>query len=75
MDIKFEEVGTILENKIEIPQTVQVVKPLPYFQLASLKLRAQVSFTDSGGIQKEAISWTRSARVASFPRRLGGGRA
>jgi UDP-GlcNAc3NAcA epimerase len=44
----------IRKHKIDIPKEIQIVKPLPYFQLATLQRYARVIFTDSGGIQKEA---------------------
>ena len=41
-------------QKIEIPSSILITKPLSYFRLASLLRFAKVIFTDSGGIQKEA---------------------
>jgi UDP-GlcNAc3NAcA epimerase len=45
----------IKNHGIEIPESISLLKPLPYFQLATLQKFAKVIFTDSGGIQKEAF--------------------
>jgi len=43
------------DSTLEPPSTVQAIKPLSYLEMIFLQTQAQAVFTDSGGVQKEAV--------------------
>ncbi len=44
----------IIEQKIQIPEGVKLMKPIGYFDFLVLEKNAQLIITDAGGIQEEA---------------------
>jgi len=44
----------VKENKLSIPEGVEVTRPLDYFTFLKLESQAKLVLTDSGGVQEEA---------------------
>lgn len=47
----------LLEWKLDVPEGVEVVEPVPYTRMLELERGARAIATDSGGVQREAYMW------------------
>ncbi|HUA75970.1 MAG TPA: UDP-N-acetylglucosamine 2-epimerase (non-hydrolyzing) [Solirubrobacteraceae bacterium] len=45
------------EWRLEVPETIDIVEPVPYTRMLELERGAQAIATDSGGVQREAYMW------------------
>lgn len=46
---------TLVRAKIKLPKTIQAIEPVSYLEMVLLQDRAETIWTDSGGVQKEAV--------------------
>lgn len=46
--------GTITDANLDVPETVNLLEPLGYFEFLALQRTAELVMTDSGGVQEEA---------------------
>jgi UDP-N-acetylglucosamine 2-epimerase len=47
----------IAEDGLRVPDSVELVDPVPYTRMLALERGAEVILTDSGGVQREAYLW------------------